>query len=488
MDLWPAPFITAISGLEKLGPHDHLCSIYENQQEHLAVAISFIRIGLDRGEKCLYVDDDGTFGGFREALQAKGIDVDHAVASHSLVSTTKQQAHLKCGSFDFDWMFSFWKEATERAISEGFSALRVIDETEWVLSALGLERWIEYESRLTHLLSQYNCVALCQYNRRLFPPELILDVIRTHPVVVHDNTVCRNLHHVPPDEFLGNDNPAREVDRLLNNIREYDRVEAALREKQEELCQTQEILVHDISQRKRAEEELQRSEAYLAEGQRLSHTGSWARNISSGEVFWSQETVRIYGFDLEKAKPSYPTFLERIHPDDRPLVEQTIDSAVREKADWELDYRIVLPDLSIKHVHAVGHPVVNEHGELVECIGTVMDVTHQHQGRAALEKAFDEINTLKDQLHRENLALREEIDQLSMFEEIIGSSPALQAVLSRVARVAPTDSTVLIMGETGTGKELIARAIHKRSQRFARPFVSVSCAAVPPSLDRKSVG
>src|SRR3989442_313143 len=71
---------------------------------------------------------------------------------------------------------------------------------------------------------------------------------------------------------------------------------------------------------------------------------------------------------------------------------------------------------------------------------------------------------------------------MSMFEEIVGSSPALQAVLSRVARVAPTDSTVLITGETGTGKELVARAIHKRSQRSGRAFVSVSCAAVPPSL------
>jgi transcriptional regulator with GAF, ATPase, and Fis domain len=111
-----------------------------------------------------------------------------------------------------------------------------------------------------------------------------------------------------------------------------------------------------------------------------------------------------------------------------------------------------------------------------------MDVTDQHKGRSALEKAFDEIKTLKDQLHRENLALREEIDQISMFEEIVGSSPALQAVLSRIARVAPTDSTVLIMGETGTGKELVARAIHKRSQRSARAFVSVNCAAVPPSL------
>jgi DNA-binding NtrC family response regulator/PAS domain-containing protein len=483
MKPWRSPFTPPISALDKLGPHDHLCSIYDSQQEHLAIAVSFIRIGLDRGEKCLYIADDGTLGDVREALRAKGIDVDRAVAFHSLVSTTKERAHLKRGSFDFDWMFAFWKEAAELAIREGFSALRVIDETEWVLrSALGLERWIEYESRLTHSLSQSNCVALCQYNRRLFPPELILDVIRTHPIVVYGNTVCRNLYHMPPDEFLGNDNPAREVDRLLNNIRDHERVEAALQEKQEELHRTRKILVDDIGQRKRAEEELRRSEAYLAEGQRLSHTGSWARNVSSGEVFWSQETFRIYGFDAEKTKPSYPTFLERIHPDDRPLVEQTVDSAVHERTDWELAYRIVLPDLSIKHVRAVGHPVVNEFGDLVEYIGTVIDITDQYQGKAALEKAFDEIKTLKDQLHRENLALREEIDQLSMFEEIVGSSPALQAVLSRVARVAPADSTVLIVGETGTGKELVARAIHKRSQRSARPFVSVDCAAVPPSL------
>jgi transcriptional regulator with PAS, ATPase and Fis domain len=472
-----------IAALAQLGPHDHLCSIYESQREHFAVAISFIRIGLDRGEKCVYIAGDGTLGDVREALQAEGIDVDRAVASNSLVSTTKEQACLKRGSFDLDWMFSFWKEATELAMSEGFSALRAIDETEWVLrDTLGLERWMEYESRLTHSLSQSNCVALCQYNRRLFPPELILDVIRTHPIVVYSNTACRNLYHVPPDEFLGNDNPAREVDRLLNNIREQERVESALREKQDELRRTQEMLVDDIGQRKRAEEELRRSEAYLVEGQRLSHTGSWARNVASGEVFWSQETFRIYGFDSEKTKLCYPTFLERIHPDDRPLVEQTVDSAVHERTDWELAYRIVLPDLSIKHVIAVGHPVVNEYGDLVEYIGTVRDVTDQHQGRAALEKAFDEIKTLKDQLHRENLALRQEIDQLSMFEEIVGTSPALQAVLSRVARVAPADSTVLIMGETGTGKELVARAIHKRSQRSARAFVSVNCAAVPASL------
>jgi transcriptional regulator with GAF, ATPase, and Fis domain len=100
----------------------------------------------------------------------------------------------------------------------------------------------------------------------------------------------------------------------------------------------------------------------------------------------------------------------------------------------------------------------------------------------ALQKAFEEIKALKDKLYEENLALREEVDHASMFEEIIGTSLALQEVLSRMTKVAPSDSTVLITGETGTGKELVARAIHKRSQRADRAFVSVNCAAIPSSL------
>jgi len=98
------------------------------------------------------------------------------------------------------------------------------------------------------------------------------------------------------------------------------------------------------------------------------------------------------------------------------------------------------------------------------------------------KKAFQEIKALKDELYKENIVLREEVDKTSMFEEVVGTSPVLQAVLARAAKVAPTDSTVLITGETGTGKELIARAIHKRSQRSARAFVSLNCAAIPQSL------
>jgi len=110
------------------------------------------------------------------------------------------------------------------------------------------------------------------------------------------------------------------------------------------------------------------------------------------------------------------------------------------------------------------------------------DITERKRTESDLQNALDEIKKLRDRLYKENIALREEIDNSSMFEEIVGDSPALQAVLARVAKVAPTDSTVLITGETGTGKELFARAIHKRSRRASRAFVSVNCAATPATL------
>jgi signal transduction histidine kinase len=218
-----APLLAALEGL---APHDHLCSIYESPEERLAVAIPFIRIGLDRGERCVYIADDGTEAAAREAMHAEGIDVERAIATDRLVLAPKEHAYLKDGSFDPDWMFTFWAQATVDAMNRGFSALRLTGETEWVFrGAPGLERWVEYESRMTHMLARHNCSALCQYDRRLFPPELVLDVIRTHPTVIYRGLVCRNLYYVPPDELLGADQAAREVERLLTNIREREEIE-----------------------------------------------------------------------------------------------------------------------------------------------------------------------------------------------------------------------------------------------------------------------
>jgi len=241
-------------------------------------------------------------------------------------------------------------------------------------------------------------------------------------------------------------------------------------------------LLTDIHARKDTENRLRRSEADLLEAQRLSHAGSWRHDLASDSFTVSPEVLRIRGVDSADPLSTIDRMYSGIHPNDRARVKDTYEAAQRQKGEFDAEYRIVLSDGTIKHLHTIGHPVLNESGDVVEYIGTGMDVTEQRQAQAALEQAFDEIKRLKDRLQDENLALREELDQASMFEEIVGASAALKTVLSHVSKVAPTDSTVLISGETGTGKELIARAIHKHSRRAERAFVSLNCAATPPSL------
>jgi PAS domain S-box-containing protein len=474
----------------------------------------------------------------------------------------------------------------------------------------------------------------------------------------------------------------------------------------------------DVTEHELLTQELRRREAYLAEAQRLSHTGSFGWRPDTGNIAWSDESYRIFEYDRAQ-KPTLDMVLQRVHPQDRELAQQVIERASKTGADFEHEYRLLLPSGEIKHVHALAQAFPDASGNL-EFLGAVSDVTEQRRAEAVIreqaaelrevidtipavvwsalpdgsnsyankrnieycgmtreqiagsgweagfhpddlerhkakwlahvasgEPCEDEVrfrradgqyrwhlqrgvplrdeagNIVKwygvltdiedrksaegkireqeaefrqivdlapqlvavygadlerlycnrmaldyqgvsleewrqmkrgalahpddserlkaswdralasgsahevelrqrkhdgsyrwflarynpvrddkgqitrwyvtatdiedrkqaeDRLRSENVALREEIDKASMFEEIVGTARPLKAVLSRIAKVAPTDSTVLITGETGTGKELIARAIHRRSHRSSRAFVSVNCAAIPRDL------
>src|SRR6266478_3911786 len=141
----------------------------------------------------------------------------------------------------------------------------------------------------------------------------------------------------------------------------------------------------DVTERRQAEETLRRSEAYLAEAQRLTHTASWARKVATEEITHSsEEHSRLYGFDPEEGVPSFEALYQRVHPEDRARGFETYDRAVGERTDFEVDYRTVLPDGTIKYLHAIGHPVFNAAGDLVEYMGTVMDVTERKRAEEAL--------------------------------------------------------------------------------------------------------
>ena len=354
----------------------------------------------------------------------------------------------------------------------------------------------------------------------------------------------------------------------------------------------------DVTEHELLTQELRRREAYLAEAQRLSHTGSFGWKPGTGTIVWSDETYRI--FEHERAEqPTLDMLSQRIHPQDRALAQQVIERASETGSDFEHEYRLLLPNGAIKHVHALAQAFQDASGNL-EFVGAVTDVSEQRQAEADIRERerelqqmldlssqqvavfgpggerlyanrialdyvglsleqwrqtsgnffrpgwfihpddrervaraysdgprssgsayelemrvqgadgnhrwflvrynplhddkgqvkrwyvtstdIDERKQAEDRLQSENVALREEIDKASMFEEIVGTSPALKSVLSRISKVARSDSTVLIVGETGTGKELVARAIHRRSNRGSRAFVSVNCAAIPRDL------
>jgi PAS domain S-box-containing protein len=339
--------------------------------------------------------------------------------------------------------------------------------------------------------------------------------------------------------------------------------------------------------------DLSQAQAYLSEAQSLSRTGSVGWVPSRGELIWSSETYRIFDYD-PAIKPTLEMILQRVHPEDRTMVQQLLDRASRTGHEWNLGYRLLMPDGSVKHLHVVSHVVTNDSRGEKRIVGAVMDVTAAKQAEEKIRQSEGELrqvldlapqqvvvvgpdrsrlyanqatldyfgltleewrdgdpgkfthpedterlmreiqskfsngvpyeaevrllrkdgkyrwflfrwSPLRDEQGRvvrwyvaatdiddrkqaeqrvqiENVALREEIDRASMFEQIVGTSPPLRNVLSRVSKVAPTDSSVLITGETGTGKELVARAIHRRSRRLSRAFVSVNCAAIPRDL------
>jgi PAS domain S-box-containing protein len=156
-------------------------------------------------------------------------------------------------------------------------------------------------------------------------------------------------------------------------------------------------IAEDITEGRRAEEKLRRSEAYLAESERLSHIGSWAVLIPSREItFWSLEHYRIFGFDPAEGPPSLSAALARIHPEDRGAAVEVIDRALGEAKDFKLDFRVVLPDGSIGHVHSLGRPVLSDAGDLVEFTGMAMDVTERKLAEEALQRSVEQLRALAE--------------------------------------------------------------------------------------------
>jgi PAS domain S-box-containing protein len=227
--------VDLVEALKKLKPHDHLCLVYDTEEEWCSAIITFIALGLERNEKCIYVVDTHTASQICDYLREEGIDVDVAEASGQLIILHETEAYTRDGAFDPDKMIALLAEETRKAISEGYSALRVTGEMSWALRGHpGSEALIEYEAKLNmNFFPHYPCLAICQYYRKLFEPGIIRHVIMTHPLMVRNNIIYYNPYYIPPEEFLSQKRNYYELEHLLEDLEHQSLVAEVIRRSEE---------------------------------------------------------------------------------------------------------------------------------------------------------------------------------------------------------------------------------------------------------------
>jgi formate hydrogenlyase transcriptional activator len=226
------------------------------------------------------------------------------------------------------------------------------------------------------------------------------------------------------------------------------------------------VSIIDITQRKQAEEKIREQEVELRQILDAAPQFLFVLGSDGSRLYANQSVLDFRGLTVEEWQKL--DFRERFHPDDAERVARQREQALSSGSPLETEARMPRHDGKYRWFLFRYKPLKDQLGRITRWVVPAIDI--------------DDRKRSEERLQRENVALREEIDKASMFERIIGTSPALQTVLSRVSKVAPMDSTVLITGETGTGKELVARAIHRRSKRSSHPFISVNCAAIPRDL------
>jgi PAS domain S-box-containing protein len=353
----------------------HFCLFYETKADLLEIGVAYCKAGLKAQEFCLWVVAAPlTVEEATRALKQAVPDCDRYFADESIEIVRASDWYLPDGTFDLNRVICGWNEKLARALTRGYAGARVTGDTAW-LERKDWRDFCEYEELLNHAVTNQRIALLCTYPLASCSAAEILDVVQNHQFAV---THRRGNWDVI--ETAGHKQAKAEIKRLNEEL------EHRVVERTSELTALNTELTKEVLQRQRAEKALLRSESYLAEAQRASHTGSFGWSVSSGDIVWSDETFRI--LELERVnKPTVEFVLHRTHPEDRAFVQGMLDQVACERKPLDVEHRLLMSDGSVKYVRVVGHPSTNHESGDLEFVGAVTDITDRKRVEEALRRS-----------------------------------------------------------------------------------------------------
>jgi len=271
----------------------------------------------------------------------------------------------------------------------------------------------------------------------------------------------------------------RELRALRSDGREFP-VEIAIGPTEDSNCVV--TVIRDISATVRTRDELRHSEERFRVAAASTADLIWETDILAETVDWFGDIDGLLGYDPGSFPRTLDAWVKSIHPDDRDQVNRLVERIVETGADFHARYRVRHTDGTYRHWEDRAQVTGWVDGKGNTIVGSITDITDRVVAEQKLEQALSQVQLLKERLEAESHYLQKEIKSSHNFDEIVGNSVAMMATLYKVEQVAETDASVLLLGETGTGKELLARAIHARSSRKGRPLIKVDCTTLPPGL------